>query len=382
MTHPLRIGTRGSQLALWQANHIAARLRPLAAPRPVELIEIETSGDRIQDVSLTQLGGQGIFTKEIQRALLDGRVDVAVHSLKDLPTVIFPGLTLAAVPERGPVRDAFVSLKHARFDALPPGAKVASSSQRRRSQLLSRRPDLNLVEIRGNVDTRLRKLAEQDLDAIILAEAGLVRLGLAERITECLDPTWMIPAVSQGALGLECRDDDATTRELLAQLSHGPTHAAVLAERSLLRSLGGGCQVPIGGYATLEGDTLTLHGIVLLPDGSDRVEGSVSGPVAEAETLGITLAREMLDRGAARILACAPALPPLSAPLSTVRVIGLPIREAGALCEAHGRPWRVIREDGEPQIVTADYVVGRWNLSTEQGRVVAVEVEGEGTNTA
>ncbi len=299
---PLRIGTRGSKLALWQANHIADRLRPLTAGRPVELVEILTSGDRIQDVSLTVLGGQGIFTKEIQRALLDGRVDVAVHSLKDLPTVAFDGLCLAAVPERGPIRDAFVSARHATFDALPTGATVASSSLRRRSQLLHRRPDLRLEEIRGNVDTRLRKLIEQGLDAIILAEAGLVRLGLAEHVRERLDPAWMVPAIGQGALGLECRSDDAVTRELLGGLDDPATHAAVLAERALLRHLGGGCQVPIGGHATLTDGTLTLRGVVLAPDGTERIAADITGSPTDAETLGRTLAEQMLQRGARRLL--------------------------------------------------------------------------------
>src|SRR5690348_1092863 len=209
--NPLRIGTRGSPLALWQARHVADRLLPLAAPREAVLVEIETAGDRIRDAALTQIGGDGVFTKEIQRALLAGSIDVAVHSLKDLPTTPIAGLTLAAVPERGPAGDAFVSHKHRRFDELPPGAVVGTSSLRRRSQALHRRPDLNLVNLRGNVETRLRKLDEENLDAIILAEAGLQRLGLGAAITELLDPQWMLPAVGQGALGLECRAEDAVT---------------------------------------------------------------------------------------------------------------------------------------------------------------------------
>jgi hydroxymethylbilane synthase len=384
--NPLRIGTRGSPLALWQANHVAARLRQVATPRPVELIEIQTTGDLNRETSLTVMGGQGVFTKEIQRALLDDRVDIAVHSLKDLPTVAFENLLLAAVPERGPVRDAFVSLKYTTFDALPHGARVASSSLRRRSQLLYRRPDLHLCEIRGNVDTRLRKLAEQDLDAIILAEAGLVRLGLADRIAECLDPTWMVPAVGQGALGLECRTDDATTRALLAHLDHAATHAAVLAERSLLRHLGGGCQVPIGGYATVLGNDLTLHGVVLLPDGTQRIEGHLSGSLACAEIVGEEMARQMLERGARTILQRVGLLSPLEvAPVSAFdanALLGKTVTEAGALCEAAARPWRVILEDGIGRPMTADWVVGRVNLCVEQGRVVSAEVEGEETVTA
>lgn len=381
--NPLRIGTRGSPLALWQARHIAARLRPLVAPRPVELLEIQTTGDLNRETSLTVMGGQGVFTKEIQRALLDDRVDIAVHSLKDLPTVAFENLHLAAVPERGPVRDAFVSQKYATFDALPHGARVASSSLRRRSQLLYKRPDLHLAEIRGNVDTRLRKLAEQDLDAIILAEAGLVRLGLGDRIAECLDPAWMVPAVGQGALGLECRADDATTRALLAHLNHPATHAAVLAERALLRHLGGGCQVPIGGHATVVGDVLTLTGVVLLPDGTERIAAQVSGPSARGEALGEELAAQMLARGARTILQSVGFLEVTA--MSTFEpqaLVGVSETEAGARCDAAGRRWRVVLRDGETQMQTADWVPGRLNLSVAGAVVTAVSVEGDETATA
>lgn len=299
---PLRIGTRGSPLALWQAHHIADRLRPLATPRAIELIEIQTSGDIIQNVSLTQIGGQGVFTKEIQRALLEGSVDVAVHSLKDLPTFPIEGLFLAAVPERGPTGDVLVSTRHSSFDALPPGATIATSSLRRRSQILHRRPDLNLVDIRGNVDTRLRKLVEQNLDAIILAEAGLVRLGLAGRITEILDPTWMIRAVGQGALGIECRSGDEETKRLLDGLNHPPTRAAALAERAFLRSLGGGCQVPIGAAGHLAGEMVHLRGVVLPADGSMRIEGDEIGPATDPEAIGQRLAERLLEQGARKFL--------------------------------------------------------------------------------
>jgi hydroxymethylbilane synthase len=299
---PVRIGTRGSPLALWQANHIAEKLRPVAAPRPVELVEIQTTGDLVQNVALSQIGGDGVFTKEIQRALLDGRVDIAVHSLKDLPTTFVEGLTLAAVPPRGPTGDVFVSRKHARFERLPQGATVATSSLRRRSQLLHRRPDLHLVTMRGNVETRLRKLVEQDLDAIILAQAGLVRLGLGTAITEILDPLWMLPAVGQGALGLECRTADATTRTLLQALNDPPTQQAVLAERALLRALGGGCQVPIGAAATVEQGYLTLRGVVLAPNGSKRIESRSQGDANQAERLGNQLAAQLLSQGARELL--------------------------------------------------------------------------------
>ena len=299
---PLRIGTRGSRLALWQAQHIADRLRPLAAPRPVELVVIQTSGDRVRDVPLAQIGGEGAFTKEIQRALRDGSVDLAVHSLKDLPTIPVEGLVLAAVPERGPAGDVFVSERHRRFDELPSGAVVASGSLRRRAQLLHRRPDLTLVEIRGNVETRLRKLHEQGLDALVLAQAGLERLGLGDAITERLDPAWMLPAVGQGALGLECRSDDGATCEAAGILNHLSTWQAVLAERALLRTLGAGCQVPMGALAVVAGNDLVLRAAVLPPDGHGRVEGEVRGNAAEAETLGCRLAEQLLGGGAQEYL--------------------------------------------------------------------------------
>jgi hydroxymethylbilane synthase len=299
---PLRIGTRGSPLALWQAHHVRDRLQALAPGRPIELVEIETEGDVIRDVPLVQLGGQGAFTKAIQEALLENRADVAVHSLKDLPTFAVEGLVLAAVPERGPSGDAFVSRKHRSFAALPAGAVVATSSLRRRSQLRNRRPDLNLIDMRGNVETRLRKLVEQDLDAVILAEAGLMRLGLADQITEILDSAWMLPAVGQGALGVECRRDDQATLALLDHLNHGPSRAAALAERAMLRGLGGGCQVPIGAATQVTGATLNLRGVVLPPDGTSRIEGAVAGPFPDAEPLGHRLAQELLARGAAALL--------------------------------------------------------------------------------
>ncbi len=300
--NPLRIGTRGSRLALWQANHIADRLRPLAAPRPVELVIIETIGDQVRDVPLAQIGGDGLFTKEIQNALLAHTADVAVHSLKDLPTFVVEGLTLAAVPERAPTGDAFISEKHRRFENLPSGAVVATSSLRRRAFLLNRRPDLRLVNIRGNVETRLRKLHDEGLDATVLAEAGLLRLGLEASIVELLDQAWMLPAVGQGALGLECRSDDATTLGLLEQLNHAQTKQAVLAERELLRTLGGGCQVPLGVVTRIEGQTLSLRAAVVRSDGTGRVEAEVVGSVREAEALGRLAAEKLLALGASVLL--------------------------------------------------------------------------------
>ncbi len=299
---PLRIGTRGSALALWQANYVAARLRPLAEPRGVELVEIQTAGDQVRDLPLAAIGGEGVFTKEIQRALLGGKVDVAVHSLKDLPTIPVEGIVLAAVPVRGPAGDVFVSYRHQRFDLLPRGAKVATSSLRRRAQALHRRPDLALSDIRGNVETRVRKLAEQDLDGLILAQAGLERLGLGHLIAEALDLDWMLPAVGQGALGLECRADDRISRELLEPLNDMPTRLSVLAERAMLRDLQGGCQVPIGVTSQVHEATLTLRGVVLRPDGARRIEHALSGPLTHAELLGSQLAAELRSRGAGELL--------------------------------------------------------------------------------
>jgi hydroxymethylbilane synthase len=298
---PLLIGTRGSRLALWQANFVAGRLRAAMA-RPVELVEIQTAGDQVRDVPLAQIGGEGVFTKEIQRALLDGTVDVAVHSLKDLPTVVVEGLVLAAVPRRGPTGDALLAPRHRGFDALPAGATVATSSLRRQAQLRHRRPDLRLCDIRGNVETRLRKLHEQGLDGLVLAQAGLERLGLTDAVTELLDPSWMLPAVGQGALGLECRADDPAARAAVAPLDDPPTHQAVLAERELLHSLGGGCQVPIGAATQVIGERLALRGAVLSPDGRHRIEGRGEGRLADAEALGGRLAQELLTRGAAELL--------------------------------------------------------------------------------
>ncbi len=306
MDSSLRLGTRGSPLALWQANHVAARLRPVVAPRPVELVLIETHGDRDQASALSAMGGFGVFTKAIQNALLEGRVDVAVHSLKDLPTIPTPGLELTAVPPRGPTGDAFVSRKHRWFDDLPQGATVGTSSLRRRAQAANRRPDLKLVDLRGNVDTRIRKLDEQGLDAIILAEAGLVRLGLQDRITEILDPGWMLPAVGQGAIGLECRADDADTRHFVEALRDTDTYARVNAERAMLYALGGGCLVPIGSTSRVSDGVLTIRGAVLSPDGRRRVVATHSGPAGTPLAVGQELAAMLLAEGAGELLQAGP----------------------------------------------------------------------------
>ena len=305
MTTPLKLGTRGSPLALWQANYVASLLRPILDPRPVELVRIDTHGDRDQASALSAMGGFGVFTKAIQNAILDGTADVAVHSLKDLPTIPVEGVVLAATPERAPSGDAFVSTKYGRFDDLPPDAKLGTSSLRRRAQILNYRPDLQLVELRGNVDTRLRKLDEQHLDGIILAEAGLVRLGLAIRITEILDPTWMLPAVGQGAIGLECREADAGTCEILEAINHRETWSRVLAERAMLWTLGGGCLVPIGATSKVENGILTVRGAVLSEDGRRRIVATHRGPAATPLAIGQELAAKLKDEGAEELLATA-----------------------------------------------------------------------------
>ncbi len=302
MTSTIRIGTRGSKLALWQAHHVKALLQKTAPECTIELIEVETSGDVIQDVPLVQLGGQGAFTKEIQKALQENRVDVAVHSLKDLPTFHVENLVLAAVPIRGPIGDAFISKKYPSFADLPEGTIVATSSLRRRAQIALRRPDLKLVDIRGNVDTRLRKLEEQDLDGIILAEAGLRRLGLDSEITEVLDSSWMYPAVGQGALGLEARADDEFTLSILDKLNDAETLQCVLAERAMLRGLGGGCEVPIGARTAIQEEALTLCGIVVNPEGTIKVKDSLTGPREHPEDLGKRLAQQLMNRGARELL--------------------------------------------------------------------------------
>jgi hydroxymethylbilane synthase len=306
MTKCLRLATRASPLAMWQAQHAAGLLRAVAPDLAVELVRIETTGDHRLDKPLSQLGGEGLFTRQIQLAVEENRADVTVHSLKDLPTVAVPTLTLAAVPARGSAADAFVSFKHSSFDAMPPGSVLGTGSVRRRAQLLHRRPDLRFVDIRGNVETRLRKLEGEGLDALVLAEAGLQRLGLADAITEILDGQWLLPAAGQGALGLECRVNDLATMGLLSKLNDPPTAAAVRAERAMLHGLGGGCHVPIGAATRVDGQVLTLRGVVLLPDGSRRIAGQMTSALRDAEALGRRLADELLAEGATDLLNCSP----------------------------------------------------------------------------
>jgi hydroxymethylbilane synthase len=289
----LVIASRGSQLALWQARWVAAQLS--AAGHPCRIEVIKTTGDKITDVALAKVGTKGLFTKEIEEALLDGRADLAVHSLKDLPTELPEGLVLAAVPEREDPRDAVVGSKLA---DLPLGARVGTSSLRRAAQLRQLRPDLQVESVRGNLDTRLRKLDEGQYDAILLAAAGLKRLGWANRIAEILPPEQMCPAVGQGALAIETR----AGFEKVAMLDHAATHTAIMAERAVLAALGGGCQVPIGAYATVSDGRIHLLAIVAAPDGSQVIGATAEGATAEAAAIGARVAADLLERGARHIL--------------------------------------------------------------------------------
>ncbi len=289
-------------MARWQAEWVAARLQALGTE--VELVPISTTGDR-RDEAIGTLGRQGVFTKEIQLALLDERIDLAVHSLKDLPTDPVAELTLAAVPERGPTGDALVSAAGAPLDELPRGARIGTGSTRRRAQLLHFRGDLAMADVRGNVETRLRKLREGDFDAVVLAEAGLTRLGLADQITQRLPAEIMLPAPGQGALGLETRAADASTRRLVVALDHPETHAAVLAERTMLLALEGGCLAPVAALGHVAEGRLTLIGRVLGSDGRQLLESTASAPPSEAEPLGGQVAEALLSQGAAELIRAA-----------------------------------------------------------------------------
>ena len=302
-TPTLRIATRKSPLALWQAEHVAARLRAAHPGLAVELVGMSTQGDRILDSPLAKVGGKGLFVKELEVALLDGRADIAVHSMKDVPVEFPDGLHLPVILEREDPRDAFVSNAYARFEDLPQGARVGTSSLRRQCQLAARRPDLVIDSLRGNVNSRLAKLDAGQFDAIILAAAGLKRLGFADRIRCELEPETSLPAIGQGAIGIECRRDDARTGALIAVLDDADTHLRLRAERALNTRLKGGCQVPIAGHAILDGDQLWLRGLVGEPDGSRMLRAERRGPASEAEALGVQLAEDLLALGADVILA-------------------------------------------------------------------------------
>src|SRR5579885_454621 len=306
------IGSRGSKLALWQSEWVKARLEALDPQASVRIEIFKTSGDVMRDVPLATIGGQGAFTKELEVALLERRVCIAVHSLKDLPTVTPEGLTIAAVPEREDPRDALVlradlQLQNPSLKNLPQGATVGTSSLRRIAQLKHLRPDVQIKDLRGNVDTRLRKLDACDYDAIILDCAGLRRLGLGHRISAPVETAEMLPAVSQGALGIETRADNAQANALVSRLNHAPTRVAALAERALLRSLGGGCQVPIAAHATVSDGRLRLDGLVASLDGTQVIRDSIEGDAGDADGVGEALAARMSERGAAALLSDLPA---------------------------------------------------------------------------
>ncbi|MCP3984365.1 MAG: hydroxymethylbilane synthase [bacterium] len=301
----VRIATRGSALALAQSGHVAQEIESALRCR-TELVKVQTTGDRIQDRSLAAIGGKGLFVKEIEEALLDGRADVAVHSAKDLPPEQAPGLVLAAFPKRADARDALIGRPSgATVETLPRGCRVGTGSVRRASQLLAYRPDLVIVPIRGNVDTRLRKLEEEDLAAVVLASAGLDRLGLEARIDERIDEGLMLPAVGQGTLALECRQGEALADDLLA-IDHPPTRVSITAERAFLEVLAGDCHAPIAGRADLLPDgRVKLRARVLAPDGRQVVTAEATGSAADADALGRAAAREALGRGALRLIEAA-----------------------------------------------------------------------------
>ncbi|HEY6697650.1 MAG TPA: hydroxymethylbilane synthase [Acidimicrobiales bacterium] len=296
----LRVATRGSALARWQADHVAVLAQKAEPGLDVETVVVETSGDRRRDVPIWELGGKGIFVKEVQAAVLEGRADVAVHSAKDLPSLTPDGLVIGAVPERADVRDALVG---ATLAVLAAGATVASGSLRRRAQLAHLRPDLRFEGLRGNIATRLARVEEEGVAALVMAAAALDRLGLSERIAERLDPDVMLPQVGQGALAVECRADDTDTRCLLDRIEHTPSRRAVDAERGFLAELGGDCSVPAAAHATLAGDRLRVRGLVASADGRNVVRHELAGPASSGAALGRSVARQLLDdQGGAALL--------------------------------------------------------------------------------
>lgn len=302
MMKTLKIATRQSPLALWQAEHIRDRLETLHQGLKVELVTFVTQGDKILDTPLAKIGGKGLFVKELEAALMDGRADLAVHSMKDVPMHLPEGLELAVICEREDPFDAFVSNHYKTFDDLPQGAKLGTSSLRRKCQILKKRPDLDVIDLRGNVGTRLSKLDDGQYDAIILASAGLKRLGLASRILHTLAPELSLPAVGQGALGLECRSNDQDVLDLIQPLMHAETNVCVRAERAFNAYLEGGCQVPIAGFATLNQGVLTLEGRVGSVDGKTLLKATQTSQPEDAEQLGISLAKALLDQGAGELL--------------------------------------------------------------------------------
>jgi hydroxymethylbilane synthase len=302
MKSTLRIATRKSPLALWQAEHVKTRLMDAHAGLNVELVTFTTKGDKILDTPLAKIGGKGLFVKELETAILEGKADIAAHSIKDVPMEFPEGLFLSTILEREEPCDAFVSNTFDSVQNLPEGAIVGTCSLRRKCQLLSKRPDLIIKDLRGNVNSRLEKLDNGDYDAIVLACAGLVRLEMANRIKQRISSSWILPAVGQGAVGLEAREGDIETLELISVLQHEDTTDRITAERALNKRLQGGCQVPIASYAMLDGDTLHLQALVGEPDGSLIIQGDISGHRNDAEQLGEKLADDLLSRGAKEIL--------------------------------------------------------------------------------
>ena len=302
MSREIRIATRKSALALWQAEHVKARLEQAHPGLKVSLVPMVSRGDKLLDAPLAKIGGKGLFVKELETAMLENQADIAVHSMKDVPMDFPEGLGLYCICEREDPRDAFVSNTYASLDALPAGSVVGTSSLRRQAQLLARRPDLKIQFLRGNVNTRLAKLDAGDYDAIILAAAGLIRLGFEERIRSSISAEDSLPAGGQGAVGIECRTADSEIHALLAPLHHRDTALRVTAERALNKHLNGGCQVPIACYAVLEGEQLWLRGLVGQPDGSQLLRAEQRAPVAAAEQLGVQVAEALLAQGAAAIL--------------------------------------------------------------------------------
>jgi hydroxymethylbilane synthase len=298
----IRIGTRASALALWQAEWVKAELEKKYPGMTVSLTKIKTTGDKILDVPLAQVGGKGLFVKEIEEAMLEGDIDIAVHSMKDVPTFFPDGLHLSCITKREDPRDALLTRNNVTFNNLPKGANIGTSSLRRQAQLMNVRPDFVIHQLRGNVDTRLRKLKEGQFDAIILAAAGVKRLGLAENVSEYIDPEISLPAIGQGALGIECRVDDRELNDLIAFFNHADTRTCVTGERALLRRLEGGCQVPIACYGQIKGGALNLAGLVGSVDGKRIIKDSLEGAPENAEKLGVTLAEKLLSRGADVIL--------------------------------------------------------------------------------
>ena len=298
----LILGTRGSKLAVHQSQWVQARLQELAPGLTISLQRIQTSGDKILDVPLAKIGGKGLFVKEIEDALLSKEIDLAVHSMKDVPTALPEGLDILCVPPREDPRDALITRDGCRLDQLKPGARIGTSSLRRQAQLLHYRPDFTIEMLRGNLDTRLRKLREGQFDAIVLAAAGLRRLSWDAEITEYLPVHLSLPAIAQGALGIEARSDDTFVRELLSRFEHRPTRITVTAERALLHRLEGGCQVPIAAHAALEGDRLTVDGLVASVDGRRVIRHQIQGPASEAQALGTKLAERLLADGGDVIL--------------------------------------------------------------------------------